>query len=75
MFRKRAPVWYRSIALAGAAVAVVMVPLMEGLQHIHLPLWLHVPLTAVVLGLMSLGAAAAGLAYAEYRARSLADGK
>jgi len=62
--------WYRSVLIAAVVVALLMVPAMSWLQARELPLWLHIPLTAIVLGLLSLGAAAAGVAYLEYMERS-----
>lgn len=62
--------WYRSVLIAAVVVALLMVPAMSWLQARELPLWLHIPLTAVVLGLLSLGAAVAGVAFVEYQQRS-----
>ncbi len=63
---------YLGLAVGGAVLALLMVPIMELLQH-HavLPLWLHIPLTFLVLTLMGGGAGAAGIALAEYRSRSI----
>ncbi len=66
--------WFLNTAMLAGVVALIMVPAMEWLQHEHLPWWVHIPATAVVLGLLSLGAVAAGAAYMEYRARSTSRG-
>lgn len=68
---KRPAAWYRNVALLGTVVALLMVPAMEGLQEAHLALWLHIPLTFIVLNLMAIGALAAGIAFVEYRSRSV----
>ncbi len=65
----RPAAWFLSVSIGAAVIAVVMVVGMELLQESHLTLWLHIPLTLVALGGISLGAGVAGVAYAEYRAR------
>lgn len=67
--------WFRSVAIGGGLLALLMVPLVEMLLHGDLPLWLHIPVTAVVLTLMAGGAAVSGIAYLEYQARSTAGGQ
>jgi type III secretory pathway component EscS len=55
--------------VVGVVVALLMVGAMEGLQEMHLTLWLHIPLTAIVLTLMAGGAGLAGVAFLEWRER------
>lgn len=71
----RSATWFRWVAVGGGLLALLMVPLVELLLHGDLALWLHIPLTAVVLTLMAGGAAVAGIAYLEYQARSAAGGQ
>ena len=71
----RSAEWYRNVALAGAVLAVLMVPAMEWVMHEDLSLWLHIPIVFVVLHLMAGGAAVAGLAFLEYQARSANRGQ
>ena len=72
---KRSGEWYRNAAGAGGLLAMLMVGAMEALQAASLPLWLHMPLTALVLGLLTVGAGGAGIAYLEYRSRSADSGQ
>lgn len=72
---KRSGDWYRNAAGAGAMLALLMVGAMEALQSASLPLWLHLPLTALVLGLLAVGAGGAGIAYVEYQSRSASSGQ
>lgn len=69
----RSAAWFRAVAIGGGVVSLLMVPLVELLLHGDLALWLHIPLTGLVLTLMAGGAAVAGIAWLEYKARSLAD--
>lgn len=71
----RSAAWFRTVAIGGGLLALLMVPLAELLLHGDLALWLHIPLITVVLTLMAGGAAAAGVAYLEYQARSVAGGQ
>jgi hypothetical protein len=72
---KRSGEWYRTAAGAGVLLALLMVGAMEALQAASLPLWLHLPLTAIVLGLLTVGAGGAGVAYLEYQSRSANSGQ
>lgn len=65
--------WFRNLAVAGVVAAVMMVGVWESVQAAAFTLWLHIPLAAVVLGLLSIGALSAGAAWAEYQGRSVAD--
>jgi len=69
----RSAAWFRTVSLGGAAVAFAAVLGMELLQEAHLTSWLHIPLTLVALGSISLGAAVAGVACVEHRARMSPD--
>ena len=62
--------WYLTVTILGAVAALVGIPAMEMLQHMHLTLWLHIPLTVVALTLIGGGALVSGVAYLEYQARS-----
>lgn len=64
--------WFRNVAILGAVVALVLVPVVNALIHGELSLWLHVPLTILVLTLMGGGALVAGVALVEYQARKSA---
>ena len=64
--------WFRNVAILGAVVALVMVPVVNALIYGDLPLWLHVPLTILVLTLMGGGALVAGAALVEYQSRKTA---
>lgn len=64
--------WFRTVMVTGAVVAATMVPAMEAIQHTAFQLWVHIPVTGLVLGLMSGGAGTAGVAFAEYQGRSIA---
>lgn len=67
----RPAVWFLRVAMGAGVLAVLMVGAMEGLQHyVQLPLWLHIPLTVVVLTLMGGGACVTGAALVEYRQRT-----
>jgi hypothetical protein len=72
---KYAASWFRNVALGGLSLSLVMVAVMELLQEAGLSLWLHVPLTGLVLTLMAGGALTAGVAWLEYQARSGANGQ
>lgn len=65
--------WYRFLAIGSALAAVLGVVGMEVLQASALSQWLHIPLTALALGAMGVGAAVAGAAFMEYRQRSAGD--
>lgn len=65
----RPAAWFLSVSIGAGVIAVAMVAAMELLQELHLAPWLHIPLTLVALGGISLGAGVAGVAFAEYRAR------
>lgn len=65
----RSATWFLSVAIGATVIAVGMVAFMELLQGSQLSLWLHIPLTLIALGGISLGAAVAGIAYLEYRTR------
>lgn len=65
----RSAAWFRMVATGAALISLLMVPAIVGLELAHLPLWLHIPLMAVVLGLLSVGAMATGVAFVEYRSR------
>lgn len=67
---KRPAVWFRNVAITAGVLALIMVGAMEGLQEAHLPLWLHIPLTLIVLTCLGGGALAAGVAYCEFRGRT-----
>ncbi|HLN64891.1 MAG TPA: hypothetical protein VK464_25500 [Symbiobacteriaceae bacterium] len=69
MANRPAP-WYLTVTIVAALAALVGIPAMEALQHMHLTLWLHIPLTLVALTLIGGGASVAGVAYLEYQARS-----
>jgi hypothetical protein len=71
----RSVAWFRNLAAASAVLSLLMVGAMTALQSVFLPLWLHIPLTALVLALMAGGAALAGVACLEYRTRSAGDGQ
>jgi len=62
--------WYRNVMAGGAVVALAMVPVTAVLLHAGLPLWLHIPLVGVALLVMVAGAAVAGVAAVEFRARN-----
>lgn len=66
--------WFRNAAVGAVVLALLMVAPMEWLQSDHsaLPLWLHIPLTMVVLTGIGGGAAVAGVAFLEYRERQKA---
>lgn len=64
--------WFRNVAILSAVVALVLVPVINALIHGDFPLWLHVPLTVLVLTLMGGGALIAGVAFVEYQARKSA---
>ncbi|HEY3369037.1 MAG TPA: hypothetical protein VGK74_28605 [Symbiobacteriaceae bacterium] len=66
---KRPANWFRNLAVGAGVLAVLMVGGMEGLQGANLALWLHLPLTLLVLTIMGGGAMVAGVAFCEYRAR------
>jgi len=61
--------WFLRVVIGSLVLAAVMVGVMEWLQHIRLPWWLHIPFTVIVLTGMGGGALAAGMAYVEYGAR------
>lgn len=67
----RSGTWFRNVGVAGIAVSVLMIWLMELLMHRHLPWWAHIPAVGIVLTLMAGGAAVAGVSYVEYQARTL----
>jgi hypothetical protein len=62
--------WFGTVAIVAAVVALLGVPFMEWLQHVHLSQWLHIPLTVLALTMMGGGATVAGVAYLEYRSRT-----
>jgi ribose/xylose/arabinose/galactoside ABC-type transport system permease subunit len=64
--------WFLTVAIVATVAAVAGVPFMEWLQEGDLNLWLHIPLTLVALTLIGGGAALAGVAFLEYRARGQA---
>lgn len=66
----RPATWFRNVAILGALVALALVPAVNALLHGELSLWLHVPLTIVVLTLMAGGSIVTGVAFVEYQARA-----
>lgn len=65
----RSAAWFRNLAVAGALVALAMVPAISALVHGSLALWVHIPLTGLALASLAGGAAVTGVALAEFRAR------
>jgi hypothetical protein len=61
--------WFGGIGGLGLVVSLLMVWAMEALQEAHLSLWLHIPLTVLVLTAFGLGAAAFGVTLVEAKAR------
>lgn len=58
---------YRLAAAMALAVALLLVWPLELVLEGNLPLWLHLPLAGLLLGVFSLAALGAGVAYVHYR--------
>ncbi|MCG0239263.1 MAG: hypothetical protein L6E13_08610 [Firmicutes bacterium] len=54
-------------AVGALLLAWGLVPVLQAVLHGSLPLWLHIPVAALLLGTMAAGALAAGVLWAEYR--------
>jgi uncharacterized protein (DUF983 family) len=65
--------WFRNAAVVSLVVGVAMVFALNQLMHADLPLWQHIPLTALVLTLLAGSAIMAGVAYVECDARQKKD--
>lgn len=66
---------FRILAVSAAAVALLMVPALKWILGAELSLWIHVPLTFLILNLMAGGAGVAGAAVLEIQARSARSGQ
>jgi uncharacterized protein (DUF983 family) len=64
---------FLQVAVSSLVLALLMAPAMHTIGEANLPLWLHIPLTGLILTLLSVGALTAGVCYLEYRARSLGN--
>jgi hypothetical protein len=68
--------WYRNVAIAAGLVALMTVVALEViLKVLKLPLWLHIPLAGMVLGLITVSSAVLGIALLEFRSRSVRHGE
>ncbi|MFZ5817519.1 MAG: hypothetical protein ACOY93_19825 [Bacillota bacterium] len=67
--------WFRIVAVCSGVLGVAMVFLLNALIHSDLSLWLHVPLTILVLTLLGGSAILTGVAFVEFNARQQGDGK
>ncbi|HYF93101.1 MAG TPA: hypothetical protein VD969_12760 [Symbiobacteriaceae bacterium] len=70
---KRPAWWFRGVGGIGLVVSALMVWAMEALQHAHLPWWVHIPLTGLVLTVMAGGAGLFGVTLVESQAREVQE--
>lgn len=61
--------WFRIVAVLSGVLGVALVFALNAVLHAGLPLWLHIPVVALVLGLFSLCAIVTGVGFVEAEAR------
>lgn len=60
---------FLTAAIGCLLLALLMVYAFHAVTEGSMPLWLHVPVAALVLGALSVGALGAGLCFLEYQTR------
>lgn len=65
--KSRTPQQLALYAAGALTLGWATVPVVEFLVHGDLPLWLHLPLVGLALGVLSISSLAAGALWVEYR--------
>lgn len=68
---QRSAEWFRIAAVLSGVLGVALVFGLNAILHAGLPLWLHIPLVVLVLGLFSLCAVVTGMGFVEAEARKV----